>query len=418
MQKNQKTDVLIIGGGLIGLACAHFLIAAGRSVTVLERSAIGAGASYGNCGLVTPSHGSPLTGPGMVMKGLKSMLQSDAAFKIKPTLDPSLLLWLLRFSSYCNRAHWERAFAAKLQLLNSSRLLLEQIVKQEKLDCDFYAAGSLTAYRDQEVMDEQVEVHRFMENFGINHQMLTGSQLRERMPELREGLAGGMLTPGDAHVRPDWLTREWAKSLATRGVKFMPDTAVDRIEHSTTEVSAVHTKAYRFAAQEIVLATGSWSPLIAKGLGVNIPIQPGKGYSITMPKPAGASAEAILLKEVSVVYTPWSHHIRLGSTMEFVGYDDSLNEHRLGGLVRGADQYMKLNWPLDQGEKWCGWRPMVYDELPMLGRAPKLKNLSIAAGHGMLGLSMCAGSGKLMAEIICGKSPHIDATPYDPARFA
>lgn len=410
--------VVVVGGGLIGLACAWYLRQGGYEVTLLERQHIAAGASFGNCGMVTPSHASPLTRPGMVHKGLKSLLDPQAAFRIAPKWDPQLLAWLLRFAANCRTSHWRQALAAKLALLNSTRALLDPLLREAAIDCDYQPTGTLTAFLSQQLLDSEIAAHEAMRAYGIDYTVLSRSQLQARFPGLREGVIGGLEAPGDAILHPGRLCEGWAAACRRLGVEIIEGITVQGFLRERDKVSGVATSQGEIKSHKVVLAMGVWSRLLAADTGVDPPLVPGKGYSITMRRPPGLPSASILLKDVSVCYTPWGEEVRLGSTMEFTGFDDQLNRTRLDALGKGWQRFVDWPLPIESGRPWTGFRPMMADELPVIGRSPRLKNLFLAFGHGMLGLSMSAATGRLVAELVAGLSPHVDPAPYRPQRFA
>ncbi len=416
MQKN-KPDVLILGGGVIGLACAYYLLKAGRSVCVLERDTIGSATSLGNCGTITPSHIPPLAAPGMVYKAMKWMLTPDAPFYVKPTLDPKLITWLLKFAGRCNDKDWRVSSLAKMGLLHQSRRLIDEIVNEEKLDCEFGATGMHNVYKSQAGFEKAAQEAEAVREFGLEPQILSGEALAKDEPALKSGMAGAVHYPGDAHLRPDLYTAELARVVRQMGGLIIEQCEVLAIDAGHDKIEKITTCLGEYQAADYLFALGPWSPAMMKSIGIDLPVQPGKGYSITYTRPAIAPKRPIVLKERSVCVTTWGSGYRLGSTMEFSGYDDSLNRRRLDALERGASEYLhEAVGPLKL-EEWFGWRPMTWDDLPILGASPNYKNGWLATGHGMLGVSMSAVTGHLLADLICRRTPIIDPLPYSIQRF-
>ncbi|MGH8109501.1 MAG: NAD(P)/FAD-dependent oxidoreductase [Arenimonas sp.] len=416
MQKNMP-DVLILGGGVIGLATAYYLLKAGRTVCILERDSIGAATSFGNCGTITPSHIPPLAAPGMVLKAMKWMLTPDAPFYVKPTLDPNLVFWLLKFASRCNEQDWRASSLAKMDLLHNSRRLLESLVKQENFDCEFSATGMHNIYKTQAGFEKAaIEAERVRE-FGLEPKILSAEALAADEPALKSGMAGAVHYPGDAHLRPDYYTAELARVIRQLGGEIIEQCEVIGIETDHDSVQKITTSRGEYRAQEYLFALGPWSPKVLKAIGINLPVQPGKGYSITYSRPSIAPKRPIVLKERSVCVTTWGSGYRLGSTMEFSGYDDRLNRRRLDALERGADEYLREAVGPLKIEEWFGWRPMTWDDLPILGVTPNYKNAWLATGHGMLGVSMSTATGRLMTDLICRRAPIFNPAPYSIQRF-
>ncbi len=412
-----RDDVLVIGGGAIGLATALALVEAGRSVRVLESGVAGGGASHGNCGTITPSHAPPLAAPGMIAQGLRWMFTPDAPLYLKPRLDPALWRWLAHFAARCNLRDWRRSAAARSALLNDSRERLGDWVRRFALDCEFAEEGLDYVFRQQSNFERYCAESEALREFGIDSKIIGGVDYERGDPALRPGVAGAIRFPGDARLRPDRYVAELARAVREGGGIIEEHCTVRTLQEGADTVTVDTGRGPR-SGRDAVVALGAWSPALLRSLRLRLPIQPGKGYSITYSRPAQVPQRAMVLKERSVCVTAWDSGFRLGSTMEFSGYDESLNAVRLAALERGAAEY--LHQPVGERveQRWCGWRPMTWDDLPVLARAPRHARTWIAAGHGMLGISMSTGSGQLMADLITGRAPAIDAAPYRMERFS
>ncbi|MCA0297911.1 FAD-dependent oxidoreductase [Pseudoxanthomonas mexicana] len=410
-------DVLIIGGGAIGLATALALLDAGRGVRILEAGAVGGGASHGNCGTITPSHAPPLAAPGVVAQALRWMFTPDAPLYLKPRIDPALWHWLLRFAARCNPRDWRQSTQARAALLNDARARLADWVGRYGLQCEFEEEGLDYVFRDprrfQQYMDESV----VLKTFGIATQVFGGTDYEREEPAMLPGVAGAIRFPGDARLRPDRYVAELARVVRERGGVIEEQCRVDRLEPTPDGVRLATSQGERKGG-DAVIALGAWTPAFARRLGIRAPIQPGKGYSITYSRPARVPRHPMVLKDRSVCVTVWGSGFRLGSTMEFSGHDDTLNATRLAALERGAREFLREPVGAEVHERWCGWRPMTWDDLPLLGRAPGQRKVWIAAGHGMLGISMSTATGQLMADLMTGRPPAFDPSPYRPERFA
>lgn len=415
---DSRTDVLILGGGVIGLACALYLLKAGASVRVLEQGTPGCGSSHGNCGTITPSHAAPLAMPGMIGVALRSMLTADAPLYLNPRFDGPRLRWLLGFARHCNWRDFTRATTARAAILQRSRLLLAGLVRDEQLDCEFVEEGDLYVYRT--VRKQAADVHdhvAVLERLGIEVQRLRGEQIEIMEPALKPGVVGGLLHPGDARLRPDRYAAELARRVVELGGVIETGARIDRFGTANGRIDDVHSSRGTFHGDEVVMALGAWSPLLAKTLDLRLPMQPGKGYSLTYSRPVRAPRHALVLREASVCVTTWASGYRLGSTMEFSGYAEGLNRTRLDALRRGAASGLREPEGPELLEEWWGWRPMSVDEVPIIGRSTSWSNLLLATAHGMLGVSMSAATGELIASILGGPASPVDATPYAPARF-
>jgi D-amino-acid dehydrogenase len=412
-----KADVLVLGGGVIGLSCALSLLEAGRSVIVLEQGTAGCAASHGNCGTLTPSHAAPLALPGTLALALRWLLKPDAPLRIAPRADAALLRWLASFALRCNWRDALHATAAKAPLLARSRELVGELVRRECIECEFESSGTLNVYRDAAAFDQACALHERFAAVAPPVEVLGAQATLAREPALKPGVAGSLFNPGDASLRPDRYVAGLARLVRARGGVIEEGARVDGFERDANGIAGVATTRGRRQGRDIVLALGARSPRLARSLGVHLPIQPGKGYSITFSRPAICPRIPLTLKDPSVCVTAWASGYRLGSTMEFAGYDERLNRTRLDALRRGAAAFLHEPEGATVNEEWYGWRPMTPDDLPLIGRAAAIPNLVIASGHGMLGMTMSAGTGLLVSEIVCGKPPQIDITPFDPARF-
>lgn len=410
-------DVLVIGGGVIGLACAWYLLQAGHSVVVLERARAGDGASHGNCGTITPSHAPPLPEPGVIAKGLKWMLRPDAPLYLRPRFDPALWHWLLKFAAHSNARDHARATAIRAGLLNASRPALEALIEAAGIECGYERSGLLYVFRDPAEFAARERLPEQLQAIGIAAESWDRARTEREEPALRPGVAGGIWFPGDASLRPDRLVSGLAAAVRRAGGEIVEQAPVEGFEQEAGRVVGVRSGARCWRAPEIVLAAGAWSPRLARMLGVRLPIQPGKGYSMTFPRPARAPSRALVLKEPSVCVTTWADGFRLGSTMEFSGYDVRLTPVRLAALRRAAAEYLHEPGEGAPLESWQGWRPMTWDDLPVIGRARGADNVVVATGHGMLGVSMAAVTGLLVRDLVLGRPPQLDLAPLSPIRF-
>ena len=419
MSNNLTTRrAVVIGGGVIGTACAHFLMKAGWQVTLVDRGEIGRGSSHGNCGLICPSHVLPLAEPGMVAQGVKSLFQRNSPFAIKPRLDPALWSWLLHFAGRCNEHDMIEAAHGIQSLLLSSLPFYRELIERESLDCEFESRGLLFAYRSNQQMESYAATNQLMsESFDCPARRLDSDSLIELEPALKPGLAGGWYYHDDSHLRPDKLMSAWRRYLEASGVTIVENCGFQSFRSRNGRAQAAGTAQGELPADIFIVAAGAWTPLLNDQLGCRVPIQPGKGYSLTMPRPSVCPKIPLIFPETRVAVTPFQSGYRLGSTMEFAGYDDSIRPERLQLLKDGATDYLREPYCEPVQEAWFGWRPMTYDSLPIIDRSPKYDNVIIAAGHNMLGLSMAPATGKLVAELVDGTPPHVEPKPYSIGRF-
>ncbi len=415
----KNVDVIVIGGGVAGLACALALLQSGRSVRVIDAGKVGHGASHGNCGTITPSHAPPLAAPGMVLKAMKWMLTPDAPLYVNPKIDPLLWGWLLGFASRCNVRDWDASARAKSTLLNDSRARLADWIRDFGLQCDFVESGEDYVYRDRANFAHGQREIPLLRDLGIDVEIIDGADYEAQEPAVKPGVAGAIRFSGDAALRPDRYLAELARAVRERGGEIVEDCALRSLEEHTDGVRLT-TEQGDMRAGIAVLALGAWSPRFADAVGLpwmKRVIQPGKGYSITYDRPPIVPKRPLILKERSVCVSNWPQGFRLGSTMEFSGFDDTLNERRLSALERGAREYLHHPYGAHVQERWYGWRPMSRDDVPLIGLAPAKRRTWLATGHGMMGVGMSTGTGQLIADMIAGRAPEIDPAPFRPERF-
>ncbi|MGY1521548.1 NAD(P)/FAD-dependent oxidoreductase [Luteimonas sp. A482] len=416
----QRSDILVIGAGVSGLASALCLLERGRSVRVIDAGRVGGGSSHGNCGTLTPSHAGPLHAPGTVAKALRWMLTPDAPFYVRPRFDPSLWRWMLRFAGRCNLRDWNASAWPRAAILNASRQVFPEWIAGHDIDCEFAESGADCVFRDPVQLEAYARHLPALAELGIESEVIEGKDYLAQEPALREGVAGAVRYPGDAQLRPDRYVAGLARAVTAAGGIIETDCEATHAEAQGDGMRVRTSLGERFA-RDVVLATGAWSPLLARSLQLRWlrdAMQPGKGYSITYSRPSLVPRRPMTLFERKVCVTVWDDGFRLGSTMEFSGHDTTLNRRRLDALERGAAEYLHQPVGPEKREEWYGWRPLSWDDLPIIGRAPGHAHLWLATGHGMLGVSMSPATGRLLAELVTGQSPHIDPKPYSPERFA
>jgi D-amino-acid dehydrogenase len=412
--------VVIAGGGVIGCLCAYYLVKAGWQATVLDRGVIGGACSQGNCGYVCPSHVLPLAAPGAIWATLKTMIAPNSPVKVRVWQAIKNFRWFLRFARRCNRSDMIDAAIGIQALLNSSRTLYDELLAVEKLDVEWDTHGLLFVFQSKKAFQHYAETDRLLsDQFGLPAQQWNADELLHHEPALKPGAAsGGYLYRSDAQLRPNVLMSQLRNRLAESGVQFVENSTLVGVVNVNGKGTAAIASTGLFPADAFVIATGAWTPQLNNRLGCRIPILPGKGYSITVPRPTLCPKYPMIFEEHRVAVSPFRTGLRIGSTMEFAGYDESMNRNRLRILTDGAAMYLREpGTPHPSAVEWWGWRPMIPDGKPIIDRIPTMSNVLVAAGHGMLGLSMATGTGKLVAELLTDATPHIDPTPYRLGRF-
>ncbi len=414
--------VVVTGGGIIGLACAHYLARAGFRVTVIDRAGIGQACSYANCGYVCPSHVLPLNAPGALLAGVQSLFRPRSAFRIKPQLRFDIYRWLFEFARRCTHDRMIAAGHCLQPLLESSMNEYRRLFDSTALEGEWKEQGLLYVFETDEGFASFSQTDELLtETYGLAARRIEGNELTGFDVALKDGLAGAYFYDDDASLRPDRLIREWRSELTQSGVEFVEHCALERVHRSNGRISTLETSNGELAADHYVFAAGAWSSELATELGCSLPIEPGKGYSLTMSRPDPCPQYPMLFPEHRIGVTPFDEGYRIGSMMEFVGFDSSIPEHRIQQLRESTRPYLIA--PADNEavagaeETWYGWRPMTWDSLPIIGRVPGLDNGLLATGHNMLGLTLAPATGRLIAEIACEQPTHVDIDAFSPARF-
>jgi D-amino-acid dehydrogenase len=417
MKKEFNADVTIIGGGIIGLSSAYYLQKAGLSVAVVEQNTIGSGASFGNAGYFCPSHFIPLAAPGMIKKGLKWMFNPESPFYIKPRLNADLIKWLWLFNRYCTDAHIEGSKGHFYDFLIKSLDMTEALVRDEKFDCNFERRGLYMLYKDKSGLAGEAKTIAMANELGYAAKMMTADEIAEKESGVRFSIAGGSYYEGDAHADPYKFIQQMKARLEAAGVTFIENEAIDRVEKKGNRVYAIESENCRFTSKKYVLASGAWSPILAKEFGLSLPVQAGKGYSFTFENSNLKPSTPYILNEAKAALTPIGNKLRFAGTMELTGINTKINSRRLNGLVKSIPKFLPdFKADLQGVEPWAGLRPVSPDGLPIISRA-KQENLVLATGHAMLGVSLALITGKLVEELSLGNHTSVDPTPYRFDRF-
>jgi D-amino-acid dehydrogenase len=410
---------VVVGGGIIGLACAHHLVQAGHAVTIVDRAAIGAGCSHANLGYICPSHVLPLNEPGAIGEGLRSLFDPKAPFRVKPQLRLGLYRWMLEFARRCTHDQMVESGRKLQPLLDASLEAYLRVFEVLPSDGQWKRSGLAYAFQTGAALADFAKVDALVgDTYGIESRRIEGSDLGHFDPALRDDLAGAFVYEGDGFVRPDALIGAWRDHLAGQGVEFEEHRAVTEVRIGGGRVLGLGTARGEMGADHYVFATGAWSPQLASQLGCRIPIEPGKGYSLTMSRPSICPTHPMLFPEHRIGIAPFDDGFRIGSMMEFAGYDTTIPERRIAQLTASAAPYLREPTGAERLETWYGWRPMTWDSLPIVGRVPRLENAVLATGHNMLGVALAAGTGRLVTELITEQPTQVDLTPFSPGRFA
>jgi D-amino-acid dehydrogenase len=417
--------VAVIGGGVIGLCSAHSLRQAGYEVTVIERGTpTHDSCSLGNAGMVTPSHFVPLAAPGMVAVGLKMMWNPRSPFYIRPRLNGDLMRWAWGFVRAANAAHVERSAPLLRDLLTASREafneLYETMQAQPETDFGLVKRGLLMLCKTRERLHEETEMAEMAHRLGMPADVLTPEQAAELDPNITMDIVGAVFFPQDCHLIPQKFITGIERELDKLGVHWQWQTEVKGWRTEGSRIAAVQTTRGEIAADEFVLAGGSWSSGTVKPLGLRLPLQPGKGYSLSLKNPRQMPSLCSICTEARVAVTPMGDTLRFAGTMEIAGMNTDINPKRIEGILAAIPRYFPefRKDDFQTTPAWSGLRPCSPDGLPYLGRTAKFGNLVVATGHAMMGLSLGPVTGRLVSEIISGQKPFLDIAPLSPDRYA
>lgn len=413
-----QADVLIIGGGSIGLNAAYYLLKSGRRVTLLESKQAAQGSSAGNAGHIVPSHIVPLAAPGIIPTAIKWMLDpKNSPFGMKFSLDPAYLHWLIRFALSCTEKNVTTAMPALTSLGLLSAENVARLVAEEKLDCHYRESGLLFLYKTESAFADGRHEAKLLHQRGLPAEVLDSAGLHEREPAALPDVIGGVHFTGDSSLHPGRFLQALLARVKAMGAEVHENMPVTGFETRGGQIKKVFTPGGEFTPQQVVLAAGAWSAGVVKGLGLDVPVQPARGYSLTMKATQVMPKQALLLGERRVAVTPLGEQLRFTGRLELSNHDTTPNAKHIAGIERAVREYIQLDDSLDIQETWAGLRPTTPDGLPIIGVSPKYENLILATGHAMLGLSLGPGTGQLVAEIANGEQPAFNLHPLRPGRF-
>ncbi len=409
----------IIGGGIIGLSSAYYLSKAGHQVTIIEQSEMKDGCSFGNAGMIVPSHLIPLAAPGMISKGIRWMFNSKSPFYVKPRLSGDLIKWGYHFYKSATKEHVEKSAPALKEISLLSKSMFKELSTELPFDFGYHERGLLMLYQTKETEHEEMETAALANAHGIEAHIISSQDVQKLEPDVLVKVRGGVYFPGDAHVTPQLFVNQLKTYLKEKGVVIKDKTEVIDFVIESGKIDSVKTANEELTFDEVVLATGSWSALVAAKLNWSLPMQAGKGYSFTLENVQKNTRIPSIFLEARVAVTPMGDTLRFGGTMEITGIDHSISMNRVKGIVDSIPKYypeMKVEMPKME-EVWHGLRPCSPDGLPYIGRSNKINNLVIATGHSMMGFSLGPGTGMLVTELVGHESTTMSVDRFDPHRF-
>jgi len=412
--------ICIIGAGIIGLSSAYYCSLRGHEVTLIDREPERRdGCSFGNAGMVVPSHFTPLAAPGMVALGLKWMWNPESPFWIKPRLDLELARWGFHFWRAATPLRVRQAAPLLRDLSLASRAAFQQLASSSTSDFGLTQKGLLVLCRTAKALDEERHTVERAHELGLAAELLDAHQTAALEPGVRMSVAGSVYFPQDCHLSPSRLMSVLQERLLQSGARWHWGEEVMAIESKAQTIQTVVTSRSRISADEIVVCGGSWSPKLAAGLGLRLPLQAGKGYSLTLEHPPQLPRTCAIFHEARVAVTPMGSTLRIGGTMEIGGLNDRIDPRRVQGIIKAVPEYYPEFKTSDFSniKPWFGLRPCSPDGLPYLGRPRNYRNLIIATGHAMMGLSLGPITGELVASLIDREKTSIDLALLAPDRY-
>jgi D-amino-acid dehydrogenase len=412
--------VVVVGGGVIGLSCALSLLERGQRVTILERGGPDHDCcSLGNAGFVSPSHIVPLSAPGIVARALRWMGDPESPFYARPRLDPEFLAWGFRFWRASRPARARRAEPVLADLALRSRERFLSLAERTDNAFSLVQEGLLLLYRTERALEEEARVAARARALGMPAAVLDAKGLAGLEPGLTLHAVGGVHYPLDAHLVPERFHATLTRLVEQSGGAFAWNSELLGFLADGRRVRAARTARGNVDGDEFVLAAGSWTPRLLRPLGVKLPLQPGKGYSLTLEAPPELPRRSLILAEARVAITPMGSALRVGGTMELAGYDLRINPPRIRGILHSLERYLPAFRSGDFAgvRPWAGLRPCSPDGLPYVGRVDGFENLAVAAGHAMMGLSLAPVTGELIGQLLTGEPP-VGIAALRPDRYA
>ncbi len=412
-----EPDVLVIGGGVAGLWCAYFLRLAGHTVTVLERGIVGdpVASSSGNTGFVA-NGGVPLAAHAGLRHGLRSVLRPDDRLALPPTLDRRRLSWLWQLRRDGSPEQVRRSAGLMIELKRRSLQILHELPGNEPPD--FVPAGVVQAYKSAEAFQRARQALTRAVASGIQLRELPFDELRALEPDAEFDIAGALYNEGGGLLRVPHFLQSLARTLTGLGVELVENCTVEGFEVAGRGVRAMRTSAGDFRPREIVVAAGSWSAPLARMLGLDLELEPVRGYTITVRRPENGPRGPVLLMEGTVAVRPWDDELRYGADLTLTGMDTSISRRRVARVLRTVHEHLPAMRRTETVQLWAGLRPCTPDSLPYLGRAPSYDNVTVATGHGHSGLGLAPASGQLVAQLLDSGAAAMDLAPFRLDRYS
>jgi D-amino-acid dehydrogenase len=413
------SNIIIIGAGIAGLSTAYYLQKQGHQVRILDKGNIIGNCSYGNAGMIVPSHFVPLATPGMVRQGIRWMFNSKSPFYVRPSLNGNLIDWGLKFMKHANNQHVARSAEPLRDLSLLSKKLFGELAREADFEFELKDKGILAFYKTEKAAEEEAHLVKKALALGLDMAVLSAEECKSLQPKLNLDVLGAAHYRCDGHIYPPALMNALISHLELNGVAIFRNHEVTDVLKKGNKITGVIAGGVKWVADQYVLAAGSWSPALAKMVGLKVSIMPGKGYSFMEEEPEQRLTIPALLCEARVAITPMNGQLRYGGTMELDKINNKVNKQRVLGIVESIPKYfsdLRPKLPATE-EIWYGFRPSSPDGLPYIGRSQKTDNFIIATGHGMMGLSLGPATGFLVSQLLSEQKTEINMDAFSPTRF-
>lgn len=401
---NNKADIIIIGGGVIGLSIAYFASCEGASVILVEKNRIPCGSSYGNAGIIAPSHCEPMPTPKIIKEGIRQLFDPAGAFTIRLRPDPAMFRWLLKFYRFCNEKHFFYAIEIYNEMVQESLRLHNDFASLGGYNYEYDQNGLLYLYISSKAFLESQKNALRVKDYGVESRVLSGDEIRNLDPCIGSKVVGAVHYTADGRLYPAYFLEWLAREATNRGARLLTETEVFGFEKNRSRIDKIYTTRGEFRGDQIVLAAGAWAPLLSKSLKVRLPIEAAKGYSLTFSRLDRSPRLPMILDDCYIAVTPYQKMLRMTGVLELSGLDGGINLKRLKRIQHHTRVYLPESGEMKLKEIWRGFRPCTPDDLPIIGKAIPFNNLWIAGGHGTKGMTLGPVTGRLMGDLLSGRS--------------
>ena len=412
-------DVVIIGGGIVGLCSAYYLSEKGYKIAIIDKGNFEDNCSQGNAGFIVPSHIVPLAAPGMITKGVKWMFNPESPFSISPKINSTFLKWVWEFYKASSQKNVNEAMPFLLKLNKSSKKLYETIGENEEFIFDIKTNGLMMYCNSIKGLIEEKNLALQAGLLNIKTEILSASDLKKLEPGLALNIAGAVYYPEDASINPSLFCKNLTDLLIKKGVRTLGNEELMGFDYHKNNINQITTRNSKLKAEVFLVTAGSWSSTVLKKVGVELLLQGGKGYSFMVNNPPKVPRIPCILSEAKVAVSPMDSSVRFGGTMEINGLNLAINKKRIRGITKAIENYLpqyKMK-ELVKSKNWVGLRPCSPDGLPYIGKIKPFNNLYVNTGHAMMGVSLAPISGKLCAQLINNEKPSMDLPLLNPNRF-